>query len=305
VQQAQLGAGLPAESSAHGHALEQQAMRAEQALSSSASRVSVGAAVPARRGASARRGAAVDASSSPLANSSGSLELTSATASATPVEDGRGSHWGDAAITTSPSGASDGRSPSSSITPMDVNDALSGVRGEAPVSHGRRPRPVQERAGRSAESSPPGVLGGATSTPVRARSVPPVVLTSGSLEPRRAPIPRSASASSDLGRTGVSSVASVTGAGPASASSIQRRASRGPGDGTIRAVGSQEDSVEAPPPKGSGGSRAWPTPAKDTARDQEWLVRHAQALYPLMRNLLRAELLRDRERRGQMLKENF
>jgi len=35
------------------------------------------------------------------------------------------------------------------------------------------------------------------------------------------------------------------------------------------------------------------------------LVRHAQALYPLMRNLLRAELLRDRERRGQMLKENF
>jgi hypothetical protein len=34
-------------------------------------------------------------------------------------------------------------------------------------------------------------------------------------------------------------------------------------------------------------------------------MRHAQALYPLLRTMLRAELLRDHERRGHMLKENF
>jgi hypothetical protein len=36
-----------------------------------------------------------------------------------------------------------------------------------------------------------------------------------------------------------------------------------------------------------------------------WLERHADALYPHIRDLLRAEMLRDRERRGRMLGEGY
>ncbi|MFM7146719.1 MAG: hypothetical protein ACKOW5_10355 [Actinomycetales bacterium] len=68
---------------------------------------------------------------------------------------------------------------------------------------------------------------------------------------------------------------------------------------------SQEETGDAAPRPASAGSRQPTGTTKDTARDQEWLMRHAQALYPLLRTMLRAELLRDHERRGHMLKENF
>jgi len=45
--------------------------------------------------------------------------------------------------------------------------------------------------------------------------------------------------------------------------------------------------------------------AVDTAKDRAWLQRHADALYPHIRDLIRAEMLRDRERRGRMLGEGY
>lgn len=44
-------------------------------------------------------------------------------------------------------------------------------------------------------------------------------------------------------------------------------------------------------------------PQIETWRDSRWLEKHATALYPLIRGMLRNELLRDRERRGKMMRE--
>jgi hypothetical protein len=47
-----------------------------------------------------------------------------------------------------------------------------------------------------------------------------------------------------------------------------------------------------------------PNASMDTARDELWLERHAQALYPHLRHLLRNEFFRDRERRGRLMRED-
>jgi len=45
-----------------------------------------------------------------------------------------------------------------------------------------------------------------------------------------------------------------------------------------------------------------PQPANFTS-DARWLEQHANALYPLIRNMLRADLLKDRERRSKLMRE--
>lgn len=45
-----------------------------------------------------------------------------------------------------------------------------------------------------------------------------------------------------------------------------------------------------------------PQPTSFTS-DARWLEQHAHALYPLIRNMLRADLLRDRERRSKLMRE--
>lgn len=62
---------------------------------------------------------------------------------------------------------------------------------------------------------------------------------------------------------------------------------------------------------GSGAERSHgakrgsqPNSGMDTAMDELWLERHAQALYPHLRDLLRSEFFRDRERRGRLMRED-
>jgi hypothetical protein len=43
--------------------------------------------------------------------------------------------------------------------------------------------------------------------------------------------------------------------------------------------------------------------SRDTAHDRAWLETHARALYPFIRAEIRGELLRDRERRGRLMRE--
>ena len=45
-----------------------------------------------------------------------------------------------------------------------------------------------------------------------------------------------------------------------------------------------------------------PPPTSFTS-DARWLEQHANALYPLIRNMLRADLLKDRERRSKLMRE--
>jgi hypothetical protein len=56
-----------------------------------------------------------------------------------------------------------------------------------------------------------------------------------------------------------------------------------------------------------------PSPEIDTVRetkpietsiDRDWLERHAEALYPLIKKYLRNDLLKDRERRGKLMRDN-
>ena len=51
-------------------------------------------------------------------------------------------------------------------------------------------------------------------------------------------------------------------------------------------------------------SRRPPIEREDALPDDAWLERHAAALYPIIRRHLRNELLRDRERRGRLVRED-
>ena len=50
--------------------------------------------------------------------------------------------------------------------------------------------------------------------------------------------------------------------------------------------------------------RRSPRTSEDATPDDAWLERHAAALYPIIRRHLRNELLRDRERRGRLVRED-
>lgn len=61
---------------------------------------------------------------------------------------------------------------------------------------------------------------------------------------------------------------------------------------------------DTPRPPDLGPRGAWTDEPPDTAIDDQWLERHAAALYPHIRRHLRNELLRDRERRGRLIRED-
>jgi hypothetical protein len=60
--------------------------------------------------------------------------------------------------------------------------------------------------------------------------------------------------------------------------------------------------AKATPPQANQNQNQ-PKGPDNTWRDQRWLEQHATALYPLIRGMLRDELMRDRERRGKMMRE--
>jgi hypothetical protein len=65
-----------------------------------------------------------------------------------------------------------------------------------------------------------------------------------------------------------------------------------------------EPTPPAPSPRPAREAAMAPAPPQiETWRDSRWLEKHATALYPLIRGMLRNELLRDRERRGKMMRE--
>jgi len=94
------------------------------------------------------------------------------------------------------------------------------------------------------------------------------------------------------------------------AAPVQRKASQGPptvptkplennaaGDSAGRSGGSK---AHAPRPNSGSAANA----PQDTATDDAWLQRHAHALYPHIRYLLRNEFLLDRERRGRLMRDD-
>lgn len=93
----------------------------------------------------------------------------------------------------------------------------------------------------------------------------------------------------------------------ADAAAVQRRASSGAGAPPRPPAKDSHAAKESGDASGSrSGSRrnADAPPPPDTATDDLWLERHARALYPHIRLLLRSEFFRDRERRGRLMRED-
>lgn len=96
---------------------------------------------------------------------------------------------------------------------------------------------------------------------------------------------------------------------PTHAVPVQRKASQGPPP-TVPTKSLENNSDGAA--GRSGGSKAEapntsrnnPSGSQDTATDDVWLQRHAHALYPHIRYLLRNEFLLDRERRGRLMRDD-
>ncbi len=61
-----------------------------------------------------------------------------------------------------------------------------------------------------------------------------------------------------------------------------------------------------PPSSSPASSRQAPPPEPlvDTATDDYWLQKHARALFPHLRQMLRNEFLLDRERRGRLMRDD-
>ncbi|MBU6279022.1 MAG: DUF4157 domain-containing protein [Actinomycetales bacterium] len=288
VQQARYGSALPAEGTSGGQALERQAMQSESAVSPSQGRI-----VPARRNAvrPALRAAQPSAASPPGVSSH---SVSSAGATALPSANGP--------IRTSATRGAQGHSV-----------AGSSVAGSSIAADEDEQAPKDPAAQAMRSASGEGSLGATGSEgsmpppPVPARPVPATVPPSRDLSPRmsRAPQVHHLHDAHHTARPALPP-APLTTPAPTASAGIQRRASRSSTDATIGAsTAAQEDSSDRPASAPGSGARTAVRPSVDTTRDQEWLMRHAQALYPLLRTMLRAELLRDHERRGHMLKENF
>jgi len=283
VQQARYGSALPAEGTPGGQALERQAMQSESAVSPSQGRI-----VPARRNAvrPALRAAQPSAASPPGVSS---RSVSNAGAAALPSA--------NSPIRTSATRGTQGSSVAGPSVAADEDE--------------QAPNDPTARAMRSASGE--GSLGANGSEgsmpppPVPARPVPATVPPSRDLSPRLSRAPQIHHLH-DAHHTATPALppAPLTIPAPTASAGIQRRASRSSTDATIGAsTVAQEDSSDGPASAPGSAARNAVRPSVDTTRDQEWLMRHAQALYPLLRTMLRAELLRDHERRGHMLKENF
>ncbi|MFM8350690.1 MAG: DUF4157 domain-containing protein, partial [Actinomycetales bacterium] len=265
VQQEQHGSTLPSEATPAGQALERQALRSESSLAPTP-----GPVVPARRG-------------EPRSTAQSPQHHESAAAS---------SRGQDAAVM-----------PSNNATLMG-SGVLPAARSQPGTDLSKQPSSGGSSSPDRSKVGVPAALDNSRdpgSTPVAARSVPSAVPAARTLVSRT---PTPSQVRSTVDAIPVVPLAPAA-AAPVSAGA-QRRASRAPVDATIGVdTTSQEETGDAAPRPASAGSRQPTGTTKDTARDQEWLMRHAQALYPLLRTMLRAELLRDHERRGHMLKENF
>lgn len=93
---------------------------------------------------------------------------------------------------------------------------------------------------------------------------------------------------------------------PGSAPTQRRAANRSEPPGHRGDGGRPSSHTPAPTPAPPAGSARTPLPepAIDTATDDTWLQRHAYALYPHLRQMLRNEFLLDRERRGRLMRDD-
>jgi len=156
------------------------------------------------------------------------------------------------------------------------------------------PRP----AGRSQPSSGPA----AAATPVGQSAPPQASLAQASgLQPVALPVVTS--------QNPTTSSESLMASSEPDRSVVQRRRAQAAPSSAPVPPATPPSSLPAADPGGlagqeSSGNRRSPTERDNSTPDDAWLERHAAALYPIIRRHLRNELLRDRERRGRLVRED-
>ena len=158
----------------------------------------------------------------------------------------------------------------------------------------RSPRP----AGRSQPSSGPA----AAATPVGQSAPPQASLAQASgLQPVALPVVTS--------QNPTTSSESLMASSEPDRSVVQRRRAQAAPSSAPVPPATPPSSLPAADPGGlagqePSGNRRSPTERDNSTPDDAWLERHAAALYPIIRRHLRNELLRDRERRGRLVRED-
>lgn len=296
AQQKARGGELPAEHTAEGQRLEREALRAEAALTTKTP-----ASVPAGSTAPAAVGEPINGSSAP-APAPGTRRGAAAAGLAA------GAIAGMAANSAAPSSLAG--AAAATAAPVSVNGST------APAA-----APLIARSG-SVPVAPISTVQGSSPTPLIARTPGAGTDTTGTTSEMRGSTASVGQSSSLNGTSNAlapmtqvrtstpSAVAAAStpsswvaptspSAPPASMPNVQRRASSTTPGGAAGAPPAQAAEVTPPSIKPKAGLPAQP----DTWKDMQWLERHADALYPLLRNRIRNELLRDRERRGRMLRD--
>ena len=212
------------------------------------------------------------------------------------------------AVAGMPPFSSGSSSPTSSTPSARTSSPAAGT---PAVARGSSPTNgiVAQANGSSAAAGNPAIAHGssaAVGTPAIARGSSPSAPSPVELAPRRPSPTQSPDATS--GQHSQPGTYSGGGTPPPGMPPVQRRASGTPSQGStydsnmpdIKEAGKVAKATPPAPPAAPAAQQQSPD---NTWRDQRWLEQHATALYPLIRNLLRDELLRDRERRGKMMRE--
>jgi hypothetical protein len=295
VQQQRHGSALPPENSAAGRALEAEALRAEGLIGMP--RSGSGRTLPVTSPSLASRQSAPDGTTgSALTARGGSV------AGLPPFLTGASAPTQASPTTMNTSTAAPG------ITaPLGGSSPNPGVTAEAQGSHAAPGTPARANGSTRGGgiTAPRGDSTVAPGTTAVARGSSPTSVPSVELEPRRPVVPpaeSTAQGSTVVNYTSPRTPQSGAGAPPAS---VQRRAMGTPPPMPPADIMAMEEPVpSAPSPRAAREVAKSPAPPQiETWRDDRWLEKHATALYPLIRNMLRNELLRDRERRGKMMRE--
>ncbi|MCP4894056.1 MAG: DUF4157 domain-containing protein [Actinomycetales bacterium] len=277
------GRQLPPEHTPEGRRLEQKALDVESMLATASSN---GAPSPNVATSSLPTPASPPAMTPPVTNSTGVVPAASPAFAPTPTPPG-----GRSLAVRVPRGDTPTKRTPVPGTRVDASSSSDLVRVAAVP---RSPRPAgrpQPSSGSPTDATPIG-----QSTPSQAS-----VAQASGLQPVALPIVTSQNPTTSSENPMASS--------EPDRSVVQRRRAQAAPSSTPVSPTTPPSSLPAANPGGMAGQEASGTRRSATERDNStpddaWLERHAAALYPIIRRHLRNELLRDRERRGRLVRED-
>jgi hypothetical protein len=277
------GRQLPPEHTPEGRRLEQKALDVESMLATASSN---GAPSPNGPTSALPATASPPAMAPPVTNSTGVVPAASPAFASAPTPPG-----GRSRAAGVPRGATPTQRTPVFGTRVEASSSSDLVRVAAVP---RSPRPAgrpQPRSGSATDATPIG-----QSTPSQAN-----VAQASGLQPVALPVVTS--------QNPITSSENPMASSEPDRSVVQRRRAQAAPSSTPVPPTTPSSSPPAADPGAMAGQepsdyRRSPTKRDNSTPDDAWLERHAAALYPIIRRHLRNELLRDRERRGRLVRED-